>query len=103
MPDVLSAHAGLADQVAAVVSGVVGVARLHAGPLAGAATYLPGRRVDGVSLTPELAEVHVVLTWDAPAQLTADRVRAAVRALVHTPVDVVVEDVDAPGPVAGAH
>lgn len=86
----------VADAVQAAALGVRGVAGMHGGAFGEAATYLPGRTVKGVQLRPGEAIVHVILAWDAPAQKTAERVRAAVTAITHTRVDVVVEDVAAP-------
>ncbi|MFD1056062.1 hypothetical protein [Terrabacter terrigena] len=54
----------------------------------------------GIQVRPEVTTVHVVLAWDASAAETAAKVRAAARAVTHTPVDVVVEDVLAPGGAA---
>lgn len=86
----------ISDVVQAAVLGVPGVAGLHGGAFGEAATYLPGRTVKGVQLRPGSAVVHVILAWGAPVQETADKVRAAVTAITHTPVDVVVEDVADP-------
>lgn len=83
----------LADRVAAAVRAVPGVADLQTGTFGEVATYLPGRRVAGIRVLDDVAEVHVVLTWGAPVLATADRVRAAVSRLVTTPVDVSIEDV----------
>ncbi|MFY0407499.1 hypothetical protein [Solicola sp. PLA-1-18] len=84
------------DVVADAVRSVPGVADLHAGSFGEVATYLPGRRVAGVRLTDDGADVHVVLTWDAPVDATADAVRRAVAAHVTGAVDVTVEDVAPP-------
>lgn len=86
----------LADRVALAVCAVPGVAGLHTGAFGEAATYLPGRRVNGVRVRPGSCDVHVVLTWGAPVLATADRVRAVVAPLVGTRVDVTVEDVVEP-------
>lgn len=85
--------AEVADAVAAAVRAVPGVADLHTGTFGEVATYLPGRRVNGVRLRPEVTEVHVVLTWGVPVLAAADAVRGAVSPLVATRVDVTVEDV----------
>jgi len=89
-----------ADRIRAVALAVPGVAGLHGGSPAEAATYLPGRRVAGVRVTGDgTAEVHVVLTLDVPVLATAARVRDAVAAVVGGRVDVVVEDlVEPPAP-----
>lgn len=85
-----------ADLVAAAVLSVRGVHGLHAGAMGEVATYLPGRRVNGVRVREVGCDVHVVLDWGAPIAATADQVRTAVRLHVHGPVDVTVEDVAAP-------
>lgn len=88
-----------ADKVAAAVTAVPGVHDMHSGRLGEVATYLPGRRVPGVRLTPESTDVHVVLDWGAPVEGTAAAVRQAVRSLdlsLPAAVDVVIEDVADP-------
>lgn len=89
-----------ADLVARAVTSVPGVHDLHAGVVGQVATYLPGRRVNGVRLSEPGCEVHVVLAWGAPIAATTEQVRAAVRPLVDGPVDVTVEDVAPPGAAA---
>lgn len=91
--DTAGTPAQMADQVAAAVLAVPGVAGLHTGAFGEVATYLPGRRVDGVRVRADRCEVHLVLSWGSPVLATADRVRAAVAPLVGTVVDVSVEDV----------
>ena len=86
----------LADRVALAVCAVPGVAGLHTGAFGEVATYLSGRRVNGVRVRPDGCAVHVVLAWGAPVLATADRVRAVVAPLVGTSVDVTVEDVVEP-------
>ena len=92
----LPPQADLADRVAAAVLGVPGVARLHTGVFGEVATYLPGRRVDGVRLRPDRAEVHLVLAWGAPVEPTAAAVRQVAAAIAGTVVDVSVQDVADP-------
>ena len=92
----------LADVVVAAVLGVPGVAAMHPGMFGEAATYLPGRRVTGVQLREQLANVHVVLEWGASVPVTAERVRQAVEAMVGTPVHVTVQDITEPGVPAEA-
>lgn len=84
------------DRIAQAVVAVPGVHDLHAGVLGEVATYLPGRRVNGVRMREPGCEVHVVLDWGVPIAVTSDLVRQAVRALVPGPVDVTVEDVAPP-------
>ncbi|MGV8965764.1 MAG: hypothetical protein ACOH2F_05750 [Cellulomonas sp.] len=88
-----ASRALLADDVAAAARSVPGVVSLHTGTFGEVATYLAGRRVDGVQIRPDSCAVHLVLAWGAPVLATADRVRAVVAPLVGTPVDVSIEDV----------
>ncbi|MET0821241.1 MAG: hypothetical protein ABWY58_09765 [Aeromicrobium sp.] len=85
-----------AEAVAAAALAVPGVNALHAGVLGEVATYLPGRRVNGVRLRDDSCEVHIVLDWGSPVVATADEVRVAVEGLVNGSVDVTVEDVAGP-------
>ncbi|WP_407343219.1 hypothetical protein [Pengzhenrongella phosphoraccumulans] len=93
----------LADAVAAAALAVPGVVALHTGTFGEVATYLAGRRVDGVQLRADSCSVHLVLAWGAPVLATADRVRAVVGPLVGTPVDVSVEDVVGPVGLGTGH
>lgn len=86
----------LADAVAAAARAVPGVVGLHTGTFGEVATYLAGRRVDGVQIRPDGCAVHLVLAWGAPVLTTADLVRAAVAPLVGTPVNISIEDVVGP-------
>ena len=86
----------IADAVRAAVLAVPGVADLHSGSYGEVATYLPGRKVQGVRMRAERAEVHVVLDWGSPALATADAVRRAASAITATAVDVHVQDFAAP-------
>ena len=96
MPTSAGGYLDLADQVAVAVRAVPGVAGLHSGTFGEVATYLPGRRVDGIQIHPDACAVHVVLAWGVPVLATADRVRAVVSALLGTRVDITVDDVLGP-------
>ncbi|MFY0406968.1 Asp23/Gls24 family envelope stress response protein [Solicola sp. PLA-1-18] len=85
-----------ADVVAQAVLATPGVADLHGGVLGEVATYLPGRRVNGVRLHDDGADIHVVVAWGSSVRETADAVRTSVRAHVDGPVHVTVEDVARP-------
>lgn len=89
------------EAVASAVLAVAGVSALHAGVLGEAATYLPGRRINGVQVRADECEVHVVLDWGVPILETADRVRTAVEELVDTPVHITVEDIAPPTAATG--
>lgn len=95
----LPPQADLADRVAAAVLALPGVAGLHTGIFGEVATYLPGRRVEGVRLRPDRAEVHLVLAWGAPVEVTAAAVRRVAAAVAGTVVDVSIEDVADPVPL----
>lgn len=86
-------RADLVDALAAAVRAVPGVADLHAGVFGEVGTYLPGRRVAGITLGPEGAQVHVTLVMGHPVREAAAQVREAVVVLAPGPVHVTVEDV----------
>ena len=83
----------LVDRIAAAVTGVEGVADLHAGMFGEAATYLPGRRVAGIRIGEDGTEVHLSIVFGYALRPTAEAVRDAVAGLVSGPVHVTVEDV----------
>ncbi len=82
--------------VAAAVVAVPGVVRLEAGRFGEVSSFLPGERVLGVRVSPERAEVHVVIGASANAVEVADAVRVAVVAALGeaVPVDVHIDDID---------
>lgn len=83
-----------ADEVARAAEGVPGVVGLHAGPYGEVATYLAGRRVQGVQLSENRVSVHVIGRWGTPLHKLGDNVRAAVEPVAQgQPVDVVIEEV----------
>jgi len=83
------------DTVAALVLGCPAVSGLSGGPLGTAATYLAGRKVAGVRISPDTVEVHVVSRFGPTISELAGQVRAALtgRVLGRT-VDIVIEDLD---------
>lgn len=88
----------LADRVRSVVLAVPGVVDLTGGLAGEVATYLPGRRVPGVRLLDERAEVHVAVAHGVDIPVLAEEVRHAVRQVVPSRVDVYVDDVREPLP-----
>ncbi|WP_241386403.1 hypothetical protein [Rhodococcus sp. CH91] len=82
-----------ADLVAHAALAVSGVVSLHGGAFGEVATYLPGRRVDGIRLTDRICEVHIVVRIPADLPAVAQAVRARVAPLVTVPVQVTIEDV----------
>jgi len=85
------------DAVAAAVEGCPSVDALVGGPPAMAATYLPGRRVEGVRVDGDTVTVQVSLCYGSTVARLAREVQRAVSGLV-TPrrVDIVVADVSEP-------
>jgi hypothetical protein len=68
------------ERVAAAVGRCPAVASLSAGEFGEVASYLPGRRVEGVRATADGdVEVHVVLWYGVPVEEAVAQVRAAVR------------------------
>jgi uncharacterized alkaline shock family protein YloU len=85
------------DRVAAAVLAVPSVVRLTSG-LGAAATFLPGRRIDGLRMTPDELEVHIVARYGVNLPDLAAEVRARVQGIVGGRVSVFVEDVELPQP-----
>jgi hypothetical protein len=92
--DPATAEAETADAIAAAVLARPAVAALHPGGLARrTATYLPGRRVEGVHVTDDRIAVSVVGVQGIPVAVLADQVRTAAEPLAGgRPVDVHVAD-----------
>jgi hypothetical protein len=91
---------GLSERVADALIAHPDVVRLSGGPYGSIATYLPGRRLEGVALGDgdEPARIGVVLRLGAPVLTTADVLRALVASETGARrVDVVVTDVEPAG------
>lgn len=87
------------DAVAAAVRGCPGVLDLTAGWVGGRATYLPGRRIEGVAVDADAVVVQVQGRWDVTARELAGQIRAAVTPLAAgRRVDVVLADLENPRP-----
>ena len=85
------------DAVAAAVGALPVVSSLSGGRFGEVATYLPGRRVQGVRLREGNVEVHVVARPEAPLPVVGTAVRGAVLPLAGgRAVDVHVDDIDVP-------
>lgn len=86
-----------ADRIAGAVLACPLVAGLHGGRFGEVATYLPGRRIPGIRVTPTEVLVHVTGQYPATVRQIAHAVRAC--AGPHTAdlsVTVIVEDLDLP-------
>ncbi|MFE0750657.1 hypothetical protein [Gordonia sp. NPDC058843] len=82
-----------ADRLAAAVLAVPGVRDLHSGLFGEVATYLPGHRVPGVSLTDDGGEVHIVVDASHDLQGVAAEVRDIAEAIAARPIAVTVADI----------
>ena len=88
------------DALSAAVLACPAVAGLTGGRLGGAATYLPGRRVEGVVIGDDAVILHVVMAREGTVRSLQQQVVSAARPLTAgLPVEIVVEDlaVDVPG------
>ena len=85
------------DAVAAAVRGCPGVSGLDGGPFSGVASYLPGRKVEGVVVRDGRVRVQVRSRWAVPAPALAAVITAMLAPLTgNRPVDVVIADIDDP-------
>lgn len=85
--------------VAAAVLACPAVADLYAGPRGGPATYLPGRQIRGVRVTPYTLEIEIRARWGVPAAEVAAQIRHALRALAPARrVDIIIADLTDPPP-----
>ncbi|MAU84072.1 hypothetical protein VX037_06895 [Gordonia sp. Z-3] len=87
------AQATTAAGVVDAVTAVPGVTGLYGGVFGEIATYLPGRRVNGVVLTDDSAEVHIVVDATHDLREVASAVRETVHDLTGVPTVVTVEDI----------
>jgi hypothetical protein len=85
------------DAVAAAAAACPGVAALDGGPFGAFATYLPGRKVQGVVVGDGRITVQVRSRWGVPAAGLAAMIAAMLTPLTgQRPVDVVIADIDDP-------
>ena len=85
------------DAVAAAVRACPGVSGLDSGPFSGVASYLPGRKVDGIVVRDGRVTVQIRSRWAVPAPELAAVITAMLAPLTgNRPVDVVIADIDDP-------
>ena len=85
------------DAVAAAVLGCAGVAGLDGGRFGEVASYLPGRKVQGVVVSGGRVTVQIRSRWAVPAPDLAALITAVLAPLTGShPVDVVIADIDDP-------
>jgi hypothetical protein len=103
MPDTAASDAVVdgvnVDAVAIAVRGCPGVYDLHGGPPQLTATYLPGRRVEGVRIDPLAVAVQVRARWGVSVSELSRQIRAALAPVAAgRRIDIIWADV-ADGPV----
>lgn len=86
------------DRVAAAVRGCPAVADLVGGPPSGAATYLPGRRIDGITVTAGTVLIQVRGRWEPAPELAAQVHHAAGAVAPLHRVEVILADIEDPPP-----
>lgn len=92
-----------ADRIAAAVLACPSVAGLHGGRFGEVATYLPGRRVTGVRITPTGLSVHLIARYPATITEVDTAVRAALAPQIGAlTLTVAVEDIVADASEVGA-
>jgi hypothetical protein len=85
------------DAVAAAVRGCAGVAGLDGGQFGEVASYLPGRKVEGIVVSGGRVTVQIRSRWAVPVPELAALIDTALAPLTgHRPVDVVIADIDDP-------
>lgn len=91
------------DAVATAVRGCPGVLDLHGGPPQLIATYLPGRRVEGVRVDRMAVAVQVRARWGTPVSDLSAQIRAALKPLAAgRRIDIVWADVADPPALSAA-
>jgi hypothetical protein len=90
------------DAVSEAVVACPGVAGMGSTQLGGAATYLPGRRINGLRVLDDAVEIEVQMLLASTSGPSAPDIAARIRAAVHPyvagkRVDVTVTDVVVPG------
>ncbi len=85
------------DAVAAAVRACAGVSGLDGGQFGEVASYLPGRKVEGIVVSGGRVRVQIRSQWAVPAPDLAALIKAVLVPLTgHRPVDVVIGDIDDP-------
>ena len=85
------------DEVVAAVTACPDVASMAGGLVSEVACYLPGRRVEGVRISDDGLQVHIVASWGRPLPEVAEEVRQAVQAVAPAvPVLVSIDDIELP-------
>lgn len=90
--------AGDPELIARTVLACPAVDALDAGPAGGAATYLPGRRIDGIAVDDRTVSVQVRMAWNSSVAALTKQVRGALLPIAGgRRIDITVSDVALPG------
>lgn len=85
------------ELIARTVDACPAVDQLDFGPAGGVATYLPGRRIDGVSVDDRVVTVQVRMAWGASVAALNDQVKAVLLPIAGgRRIDVSVSDIALP-------
>jgi len=85
--------------VAVLVGGCAGVSGLDGGRFGEVASYLPGRKVEGVMISGGRVRVQVRAQWAVPVPALAALITTALVPITgNRPVDVAISDIDDPPP-----
>jgi hypothetical protein len=90
------------DAVARAVQACAGVSALSGGRFGGVASYLPGRRVPGVTVRSDAVEIQVRARWGVPARDLYSQIASVLAPVIDRRIDVVVADIDDPPSTAAA-
>lgn len=93
-----ASDADLLRRIGALVDAAPSVVRRCRGPLGIASAYLPGERIPGLRRRSDgRLEIHVVMDWSATVdQVETEVIEAVGDRWTDGPVDVMVDDIDAP-------
>jgi hypothetical protein len=92
------------DDIYAEVIACPGVAGLGSGMIGELATYLPGRRVPGIRVTPELVQLEICARWGPSAQQIGAQIWAALASVVtDRPIEIAITDISPPVTASAAH
>jgi hypothetical protein len=85
------------DDIYSAVIGCPGVAGLGSGTIGELATYLPGRRVPGIRVSPERVELEICAAWGPPIKQIAEQIWAALAVVVtDRPIEITITDIAPP-------
>jgi hypothetical protein len=90
------------DAVARAVRACAGVSELAGGRFGEVASYLPGRRVPGVTVLPDAVGIHVKARWGVAARDLYLQITSVLAPVLDRRINVVVADIDDPPILTGS-